>query len=153
MLTHYNSLYCLQLSGGGLVPLSHAICCRPCLPDELPPQLAQDVGEDNKPVAVVSTGCHPSTNPLPQKLRCEFSGGNMIQGFSEALAVSAVVDKFYPVNSADCCTPSLLLTSGQSIQLQRCDCVMSGDVNCGGTSTHRLLYGFTQFRYASSHER
>ena len=26
----------LQMAGGGLVPLSHAICCRPCLPSELP---------------------------------------------------------------------------------------------------------------------
>ena len=26
----------MQMAGGGLVPLSKAICCRPCLPSELP---------------------------------------------------------------------------------------------------------------------
>ncbi len=29
----------VQMGGGGLVPLSHAVCCRPCLPDALPSQL------------------------------------------------------------------------------------------------------------------
>lgn len=136
------------MAGGGSVPLSHAICCRHCLPEELPPDLAQQVGVDNKPIAILSYGPHQSTNPLPQKLRCEVAGGNMVHGFEEALAVSATVDKYYPVNAALCSNPSLLLLSGQAIPLERCDCILSRDVNCGGTSTHRLLYGFIQFRVA-----
>ena len=45
----------LQLNGGGLVPLSSAICCRPCLPDELPGPTEQEA------LAVVSIGCHATS--------------------------------------------------------------------------------------------
>lgn len=50
------------LAGGGMVPLSRAICCRPCLPKRLPPQLAALNGHDNVTIAVaiVSIGCHKS---------------------------------------------------------------------------------------------
>ena len=33
-------------------------------------------------------------------------------------------------------------------ELERCDCQDSADVNCGGTSTHRLLSGFQRWRCA-----
>lgn len=50
------------LAGGGLVPLSRAICCRPCLPKHLPPELSSLHGNDNvsTAVAIVSIGCHKS---------------------------------------------------------------------------------------------
>jgi hypothetical protein len=50
------------LAGGGLVPLSRAICCRPCLPKRLPPQMASLRSHDNvsTAVAIVSIGCHKS---------------------------------------------------------------------------------------------
>ncbi len=57
----------LQLQGGGLVPLSHAICCRPCLPTELPPDPSGSISPGDKPLAVVSVGCHASTNQLRLK--------------------------------------------------------------------------------------
>ena len=50
----------LQLQGGGLVPLSHAICCRPCLPEELPDSGGR-ISPDEKGVAIVSIGCHAAT--------------------------------------------------------------------------------------------
>lgn len=45
-----------------MVPLSRAICCRPCLPKRLPPQLGGLHGHDNvtAAVAIVSIGCHKS---------------------------------------------------------------------------------------------
>ena len=45
-----------------MVPLSRAVCCRPCLPSRLPPQLAGLAGDGNvtTAVAIVSIGCHKS---------------------------------------------------------------------------------------------
>jgi len=54
------------LAGGGLVPLSRAVCCRPCLPKELPQGLQQRLAGHNNvtiAVAIVSIGCHKSTAP------------------------------------------------------------------------------------------
>lgn len=44
------------------MPLSRAICCRPCLPKHLPPELSSLHSNDNvsTAVAIVSIGCHKS---------------------------------------------------------------------------------------------
>ncbi len=60
----------MQLAGGGLVPLSHAVCCRPCLPRSLPEDPTGVIPANDSAVAVVSIGCHASTAvgahpPLP----------------------------------------------------------------------------------------
>ena len=65
---------CLQSNGGGWVPLSRAICCRPCLPKEIPGTTEATA------VAIISTGCHPSSNRGPDVLQCESSGGSFITG-------------------------------------------------------------------------
>ena len=79
----------MQLSGGGLVPLSHAICCRLCLPDELPPTEAP-IAEDDKPVGIMSMGCHASSGTGPFSLQCEPRGNSVVTGalyaFSSACA-------------------------------------------------------------------
>ena len=69
----------LQLSGGGLVPLSHAICCRLCMPDELPPTQAR-ISEDDKAVAIMSMGCHASSGSGPFALQCEPRGNSIVTG-------------------------------------------------------------------------
>ena len=51
-----------QLAGGGLVPLSHAVCCRPCLPEALPEDPTGVIPANDSAVAVVSIGCHASTS-------------------------------------------------------------------------------------------
>ena len=68
-----------QLSGGGLVPLSHAICCRLCMPDELPPTQAP-ISEDDKAVAIMSMGCHASSGSGPFALQCEPRGNSIVTG-------------------------------------------------------------------------
>lgn len=89
------------LSGGGLVPLSRAICCRPCLPQEAPPPAggapapgggasADDGDGDDAPVSVVSLGCHPSSNRGAQAHSCEASSHSFVTGFSQAERVSSV---------------------------------------------------------------
>ena len=60
--------------------------------------------------------------------------------------MSSSIDAYYPLGSAACCTPSLLLESGSAWELERCDCVQSGDINCGGIETHRFLTGFDRWR-------
>ena len=57
------------------MPLSHAICCRPCLPKALPGSTSNDTA-----LAVVSLGCHASSNPGSASLRCESQGGSLVSG-------------------------------------------------------------------------
>ena len=56
------------LAGGGMVPLSRAVCCRPCLPDPDDQEVAGMLAEFSDDVnatalAVVSIGCHKSDAP------------------------------------------------------------------------------------------
>lgn len=73
----WNECLCcfLQLNGGGLVPLSHAVCCRPCLPKTLPGDTSNSTA-----LAILSLGCHASSNPGSASLRCEAKGGSLVSG-------------------------------------------------------------------------
>lgn len=74
------------VAGGGFVPLSHAVCCRPCLPEELPPDPSGAAPAGQAPLAVISLGCHASTDSLPS--RCEqSSAGSFVAGFTESIKV------------------------------------------------------------------
>ncbi|KAK9864078.1 hypothetical protein WJX84_002316 [Apatococcus fuscideae] len=132
------------MGGGGAVPLSRALCCRPCLPTTLPdlPGMAYN----DEPVAIVSIGCHGSTGGAALAMQCEGSGGSYVTGWSRAVQVYASFDAFYPVGPVDCCTPAVLLASGDAWELERCDCQISSDVHCGGSDTDRLLRGYGGFR-------
>ena len=52
----------------------------------------------------------------------------------------------WQVGAAECCTPALLLESGDAWELERCNCVASEDVDCGGADSGRLLQGFVRWR-------
>lgn len=135
------------VAGGGAVPLSHAVCCRPCVPDA--DDLPEGMDSDDPPVAVVSLGCHASTDPLG--VRCEAEPANsFVSGFTDSVHVFSAVDTQYPVNSAQCCTPALLTAGGAAWELERCGCDATGDadrpVGCGGNATHALLSGYDFFR-------
>ena len=128
---------------------SRAICCRPCLPSEpLPPDPSGRIPAGEVPLAIVSLGCHASTDPLSS--RCEAQAGSFVAGYSEAVKVFASPDAFYPVNTVQCCTPALLLGNGDAWELERCGCSDSADadapVNCGGTATDQLLLGYIYYR-------
>lgn len=73
------------MAGGGYVPLSHAICCRPCLPAELPPDSSGRIPGGQKPLAVISLGCHATTDVLPT--RCELGASSFVAGYAEAIKV------------------------------------------------------------------
>lgn len=169
------------VAGGGAVPLSRAICCRPCIPDELPDRLKSNNNNKNmvtntspfdtqnggygdpdnddddhderskdadRPLAIISLGCHPSSDALG--IRCESSGRSFVSGFTDAVRVFTAVDTLYPINTAQCCTPALLLPNGDAWEVDRCDCHLSKDptfpVNCGGNTTQDALIGFDYFR-------
>lgn len=87
------------VAGGGYVPLSHAICCRPCLPSELPPDPSGRIPGGQAPLALISLGCHASTDRvLPT--RCEGRAGSFVSGYSEAIKVFSSPDTYYPINTA-----------------------------------------------------
>jgi hypothetical protein len=136
------------VAGGGFVPLSHAVCCRPCLPKELPPDASGRVPAGEKPIAVVSLGCHASTDAIA--LQCETDAASFVSGFTQSVRVLGATDAFYPVDSSQCCTPSLLLQGGDSWELERCGCRDANDpdspVSCGGTTSNELLVGFPYYR-------
>jgi hypothetical protein len=86
------------VAGGGYVPLSNAICCRPCLPDELPPDTSGRITPGQKPLGIISLGCHTSTEPLG--VRCEAGGQSFVSGFADAIKVYTASETYYPVDSA-----------------------------------------------------
>ena len=53
-------------------------------------------------------------------------------GFSQAVRVASTLNAFYPIGNVDCCTPSVLLSSGEQAHVvatpqhagyrQRCNC-------------------------------
>lgn len=66
--------------------LAAACSCRPCLPQELPPDPSGQRPAGEVPVAVISLGCHPSTD-RDLSTRCELSGSSLVSGYSEAVKV------------------------------------------------------------------
>lgn len=68
-----------------LVP-SPRCSCRPCLPDELPPDPSGRIPAGEKPLAVISLGCHASTD-RSLSTRCEAGAGSFVTGYSEAVKV------------------------------------------------------------------
>jgi len=61
------------------VPLSRAVCCRPCLPATLPDS-GGALPAGARAVAVVSIGCHGSSAPGAAALRCEAAGNSFVSG-------------------------------------------------------------------------
>ncbi|EFJ47058.1 hypothetical protein VOLCADRAFT_117996, partial [Volvox carteri f. nagariensis] len=120
--------------------------------DELP-RPARVGNGTARPVAVVAMGCHPSTGKQFRALTCELAGSSFVTGFSQAeRARSSMYDEYYPVGQVECCTPAVLLSSGEFWSLKRCDCSSSATKDCGGSDTDRLLWGFSQWRVTAGGE-
>jgi len=149
----------VQSDSSAHVPLSRGICCRPCLPSESAAQLAEldDDGASSgasdqqaeaslettaaaaaaaaaspdSVVAVVSASCELAELE-GAGLRCTAPGA-AIQGFPQARSVGGG-QQFYPVGSAQCCTPTLLYASGKTQPLEHCSCADApspGGISCG----------------------
>ena len=158
---------------GGLLPLSRAICCRPCVPSSIdhpikmklrethdlsaaqhhhhrkllepaaielgthsappsfpspsPPEDDDDPTNKSKAVAVVSIGCHPSSGRDSNQLSCEAKGSSFVSGFTESQRVASYYyDVYYPSGKVECCTPVVLLTTGEMWEVTRCGCGRGG---------------------------
>jgi hypothetical protein len=157
--------------GGQPVPLSRAICCRPCHDD--------DYKDDE---LVVSVGCHASSDPR-SSFHCERRGvidrveqvdevgelidreavvpeddGNtndpgdptsFVVGFTSASRVFAPGEPaYYPSDAAECCSPSLFHANGEVTSLEPCDCIEEAQGSCGGDGDGRALVGFQDERIA-----
>lgn len=152
---------------GGLLPLSRAICCRPCVPSSIdiphtganhqtndryhrrllelgqaiattrigkrsplpPPSPSPSSPSDDeaknrsKAVAIVSIACHPSSGRGPSQLSCEGKGSSFISGFTQSQRVASYYyDVYYPSGAVECCTPVVLLTTGELWEVTRCNC-------------------------------
>ena len=107
---------CYSQSGRAdqLLPLSPAVCCRPCLPTE------NARNNSNNFVAVMTSSCHHAS--LSNQETC--GGGNpatsFLQGFEHSQ--KATPSSYYPFGNAECCTPTLLMQSGEVKPLRRCMC-------------------------------
>ena len=64
------------------------------------------VSPDDKPLAVISMGCHASSNLGIEAQRCEPGAGSFVTGWSASMRVSFSYDAYYPVGPVDCCTPA-----------------------------------------------
>ena len=129
--------------GGDPVPLNRAICCQPCRKGDKP---QDDI--------VVSLGCHASSDPV-SSFRCEQDGSDdevasFAVGFTSASRVFAPGEPaYYPSDSIECCSPSLVRPSGELMSLEPCDCIYSSSgVSCGGDEDGRALVGFGEQRIA-----
>jgi syndecan 1 len=135
------------VAGGDAVPLSKAMCCRPCMPSDgwVP------TGVDGAALGVVSVGCHASSDKVP--VRCEEHSNAFVSGFTNAVRVfSPGPYTYYPVDSVECCLPALLLDTGDVLEIEACDCEKGQDpkypVNCGGKDGGTLLKGFDEFKHS-----
>ena len=129
---------------GQYIPLSRAICCRPCLPPDdsaLPGVKGNVTAED---VVAISSDCQASAKPS----RGSSVGGqtcpadSFVQGFAHdvrANPTSAPDDQYYyPTGNAQCCSPRLLLRDGDELPVERCFCTEQSAayaVGCGAANT------------------
>lgn len=96
------------------MPLSHAICCRPCLPDKLP-----GISANDSALAIVSLGCHASSNPGSASLRCESKGGSLVTG-KPYFHLIIVLENHSPLNGIKTPKPCGSSSNKQASQCSTC---------------------------------
>ena len=121
---------------GQYIPLSRAICCRPCLPpgDSALPGVKGNVTAED--VVAISSDCQASAKPS----RGSSVGGqtcpadSFVQGFAHdvrANPTSAPDDQYYyPTGNAQCCSPRLLLRVSLPMESTRAH-VPAAEALCG----------------------
>lgn len=135
------------VSGGGGVPLSKAVCCRPCFEDG-------GKGRGNETTwtnaTVVSAACnarpHEEDGDQGAYVSCGTSSNAFLAGFERASPVTLAADIYYPSGGAVCRAAALVNATGDTRRLERCECTDVMDASCGGAGTNMLLWGFGAYR-------
>jgi len=138
------------------VPASQSVCCRPEMPEI--PELEEVLPKDVYPVGVLSIGCHVATNEGHHNMACEGSegrGNSFVTGFVESFWAQARGDSriLVPARGVVCCTPVLLMSSGDAWELERCNCreSTSDEHTESDCDAGQLLLGFKDAEYLNHH--
>lgn len=120
------------------VPVNGIQCCRP----SIPPSMTSLLPEDVYPVSIVSIGCHISNNKDTFDLSCEQDRQSLVSGFVDSVSTGKSDQLVIPAKGVSCCTPVLLLSTGDAWELELCNWETSSDpghIQCG---SNKLLWGF-----------
>lgn len=135
------------------LPSNQAVCCRPELPEI--PGLSETLSKDIFPVAVVSVGCHIAANEGKSNMACEGLGNSFVTGFVDSFRPKDNGDRniVIPARGVVCCTPVLLMSSGDVWELERCNCreSQSGEHTENECDSGQLLWGFHHAEYLMKH--
>ena len=129
---------------GQYIPLSRAICCRPCIPPDVSslPGVVGNVTADA--VVALATECQSSTrgDPRVPSRGPSCPGDAFLQGFEADARANPTAPAedgyFYPTGPAQCCSPRLLLRSGEALRVERCECAVAEEpfgVSCGSANS------------------
>jgi hypothetical protein len=149
---------------GQYIPLSRAICCRPCLSPETStlPGVAGNVSAAD--VVAIASDCQASSKAAAGSA-AEIKGqecpaDSFMQGFQHDVRAnpsSSVADQYYyPVDHAQCCSPRLLLLKGgEELPVERCHCTQQSApyaVGCGAANTPESAAAAGSLVYAFDNE-
>lgn len=112
------------------MPLSRALCCRVCSPQQeqvaalVPPSI------ETFPLQLLTTNCYVQTDGSPSNLTC--SSGALV-GYTDARQLS-YTNQYYghlvPVGPILCCSAMLLMPDYMALQVLPCECTLAEGVNC-----------------------
>ena len=153
------------------IPLSRAICCRPCITKGDIAAVAGNKNLSANDVVAVSADCRGSIAGPPSGLPHARSdsgvaadgptcpGDTFLQGFAKDIAANPTASNaekyFYPTGNAQCCAPRLLLRDGTEIQTERCECTRQTSqysVGCGAANTPESAEQASALIYAFENE-
>ena len=137
--------------GDGLVPLSRAICCVPCLSssdldgktkvrDVFPAVTDAADGEATiESLRALSVDCVPTRASTRSGQDMVCPAGTFLQGFNRVNKAQTTRGSafYYPKDQGECCKVKFVLPSGNALGTNECECAAEEgfDVSCGQTNT------------------
>jgi len=134
----------------GLVPLSRAICCVPCVggDDEIADLKVKDVfpgvadevdgASDVRALRPMSVDCVPARAPEGDRGGATCPQGTFLQGFERVNRASGTHGGsfYYPKDAGECCKVKFVLPSGKALGVDACECATEDgvDASCGQTN-------------------
>ena len=136
-------------ASSGLVPLSRAICCVPCVNADRSARVMDvfpGVTDERDGEATIGDLRAMSVDCAPTRSKTSRSGGDMtcpagtfLQGFKRSNKATGTrgATFFYPKDAGVCCKVKFVLPSGDALGTEKCDCAVEDgyDVSCGQVNT------------------